>query len=76
MISRTPLFFAFEDRMQITKLVIEILQRLSTASNGSSSLKELWERIDAFMTDAANKNKKVEFEVAKLLRSDHILLHL
>ena len=62
--------------MQITKLVVETLQRPSTASNGSSLAKELWERIDAFMNDAARKNLKVEIEVAKMPRLDHVPLHL
>lgn len=42
MIIVRPLFFAFEDMMQITKLVIETLQRLPTVSNESSSAKEFW----------------------------------
>lgn len=32
--------FAIEDKMEVTKLVIETLQWLSTASNGSTSAKE------------------------------------
>ena len=62
--------------MQITKLFVETLQRLSTASNGSSSAKEFVERIDAFMTDAASKSLKIEIEVAKMPRLDHVPLHL
>ena len=74
MITLRPLFFAFEDRMEITKLVIQTLPQLLTGSNVASSAKELWERIDAFMTDAGSKNLKVE--VAKMLRLDHVLLQL
>lgn len=44
-VSLRALLFASEDRMQITKLLIDTLQRLSTASNGSSSAKELWEKM-------------------------------
>ena len=49
---------------------------LSTASNGSSLVKELWERIGTVMTNAADKNLKVESEVAKMLRLDHVPLQL
>ena len=75
MISLRLLFFAFEDRMQITKPIIETLQWLSTVFNGSGSAKELWE-IDTSMTNAASKNLKVGIEVARMLRLDHVLLHL
>lgn len=44
-VSLRALLFASEDRMQITKLLIDTLQRLSTASNGSSSAKGLWEKM-------------------------------
>ena len=63
MISLRSLFFVLEDRMQITKLVVETLQPLSTTSNGSSRTKKLWERINTFMKDAASNNLKVEFKV-------------
>ena len=41
MISLRPLFFAFEDRQQITSLVVETLQRLATTTQGSFSAKFL-----------------------------------
>ena len=44
-VSLRALLFASEDRMQITKLLIDTLQRLPTASNGSSSAKGLWEKM-------------------------------
>ena len=75
-ISLRALLFASEDRMQITKLLIHTLQRLSIASNGSSSAKELWGKNDALKTDAGSKNLKVGFEVAKLLISDHVPLYI
>ena len=71
-----PLFFAFEDRAQIVKLVIETLKRLCAAIRAVMSSKQLWECIDAFMTDAVSKNLKVEYEVANQLGSDHIPIHL
>jgi hypothetical protein len=72
MISLRPLFFAFENRQQITKLVVETLQRLAATTQGSFSAEYMWENINAFMTDAASKNLKVESEVAGILKSDHV----
>ena len=74
MIRLRPLFFAFEDREQITKLVVETLSRLAITQN--TTAKMLWENIDAFMTDAAAKNLQVEGEVSKILKSNHVPFHL
>ena len=71
-----PLHFAFENREQIVKLVIETFNRLSAAVSGLKSAKELWEQVAAFMTDAVSKNLKVEIEVAAQLGSNHIPYHL
>ena len=71
-----PLFFAFENREQIAKLIVETLKRLSAATRSLMSAKDLWERIDGFMTDAVSKNLKVEHAVADILGSDHVPLHL
>ena len=59
------LFFAFEDRDQIVKLILETFERLVAATGGNKSSKELWENIYAYMTDVASKNLKVEYEVSK-----------
>ena len=75
-VSLRALLFASEDRMQITKLLIDTLQRLSTAFNEFTSAKEFWGKNDALKTDAASKNLKVGFEVAKLLISDHVPLYI
>ena len=71
-----PLFFAFDDRELIAKLIVETLKRLSAATRSFMSAKQLWECIDAFMTDAVSKNLRVEYLVANMLGSVHIPLHL
>ena len=60
MLPLRPLFFALENRTQITKLIIETLKRLSAATENANSAKYLWEKIDAFMNAAVSKNLKVE----------------
>ena len=57
-------------------MVLETFERLATATNGSSSAKDLWENVTAFMTDAASKNLKVEYLVAEKLGSEHVPYHL
>lgn len=61
---------AFEDRIQVTKLFVSILERLSIASNESYLAKKSWETINDFMTDTASKNLKTEFEFTKMSISD------
>lgn len=75
-----PLFFAYEDREQITALFIETFHRLSAAAN----IKEqktitpamLWEKIDALMTDSVTKNLKIEDTIPERLGSTHHPYHL
>ena len=61
------LLFAYEDREQITKLVLETLNRLRVACNEEKSSKGLWELIYTFMTDIVTKNMKVDELVAERL---------
>ena len=71
------LFFAYEDRDQIVKLIVETLQRLSVAADDEHvKPKSLWGNIYALMTDAVTKNLKVEEAVARELQTEHIPLHL
>lgn len=76
------IFFAYEDREQIVKLFVETLKRLSVASDGQLSPVDIWESIDAIMTNAASKNLEIGKGVAKLLYPDkppdewHIPKHL
>ena len=49
MIKLRALFFAYEDRDQIARLIVETLMRLSVATGESFSPKQLWENIYAFI---------------------------
>ena len=75
-----PLFFAFEDREQITDLFVETFHRLALTLN-STAEKEvlpstLWENVDALMTDAVTKNLGIAQTISKTLQSSHHPLHL
>ena len=76
MFTLRALTFTFEDRNQIMKLILDTLSRLSIATGGLATAKDLWEKIDGFMTDAVSKNLKVEYLVAETLQSNHIPYHL
>ena len=58
------------------KLIVETFKRLSVATGGTSSPKNLWENITSLMTDAVVKNLKVEDEVSKIFESNHIPYHV
>ena len=65
-----PLFFAFEDRQNISKLIIETLYRLLvTVGTTPKIIREL---IDRFMADSVTKNLQVEHVVAEELGSNHV----
>ena len=70
------LFFANEDREQISRLVIETFNRLHVACNREKTSKELWGNIYAFMTDSVTKNLKVEKLVAERLDSSQVPIHI
>ena len=77
MISLRPLFFAYEDREQIISLIVESLKRLSVAANKLDvTASNLWEKIDAIMTDAVSKNLKMEDGVAEALQSRNVPYHI
>ena len=70
-------FFAYEDRSQIISLIVETLKRLSVAADKLNvTASDLWNKIDAVMTDAVTKNLKIEEGVAERLGSKHVPLHL
>ena len=75
-----PLFFAYEDREQITELLIESLRCLATAASletaNEVSVNDLWIQIDFFMTDAVAKNLKVTEQIAAAIQSDYQPIHL
>ena len=67
------MFFAYEDRKQISPLIIETYHRISSALilDDNLATAELWEKTTAFMTDSVNKNLKVEELVAETLQYNH-----
>lgn len=74
-----PIFFAYEDRDQITKLFCETFERLAAAISMRGVTIEpatLWERVDALMTDAVTKNLGIEETVPGALGSTHHPFHL
>ena len=75
-----PLFFAYEDHVNITDLIRETLEGLAVAEREVLSedltAKTVWENIDNFMTDSIPKNLEVENYVAEKLVSHHIPDHL
>ena len=72
-----PLFFAYEDRVQIIRLIVETYKRLAATLNlfGVTS-KSLWEKTTALMTDSVEKNLKIGEGVAEKLQSNIVPLHL
>ena len=64
----------YEDRQQITDLVLQTLNRLSVALDNLKSPQQLWENIYAFMTDSVTKNLKVEAATSETLGTEHIPL--
>ena len=79
MVTLRPLFFAYEDREQITLLFTETLRRLQVAADGNMDQNRvvcLWNKINAIMTDAVTKNLSIESAVADALGSDHIPYHI
>ena len=77
--SLRPIFFAYEDRDQITQLLIETYSRLAlAASHDGKSVNPvlLWENTDTIMTDAVSKNLKIENNIVDHFHSNHKPYHL
>ena len=77
--SLRPIYFAYEDRDQIVRLILETYHQLSSTlimDERPVTAKELWENTTAFMTDSVSKNLKVEDGVAEALQSNHKPYHL
>ena len=70
------LTLALENRENITRLMVEILKRLSLATSKRASQRDLWRKVFAFMTDSVAKNLHIESQIAASLSSQHIPLHL
>ena len=75
-----PLFFAYEDRAQIVKLITETYLRLATTlqpdSDSSEKAKVLWEKTTSIMTDSVAKNMHIEEGVAEYFGSTYLPYHL
>ena len=75
-----PIYFAFEDREQITNLFVETFGKLTATlkvyHDQTLQPKTIWEKSDAIVTDAVAKNLQIEEIIAKALGSSHIPLHL
>ena len=71
-----PVYFAYEDKENITELIYETYQRLAIAAelklSKEISGKDLWEKTDNIMTDTVNKNLGIGKVIAQKLHSDHI----
>ena len=77
--SLRPLFFAYEDRAQIIRLIVETFKRLAATINTIDypiSPKILWEKTTATMTDSVSKNHHIGDGVAEVLESNHIPISL
>ena len=77
--SLRPIFFAYEDRNQITQLLIETYSRLALAASHDRKTVNpvlLWENTDTIMTDAVSKNLKIENNIADHFHSNHKPYHL
>ena len=68
-----PLFFAFEDRDQITDLLVETFKRLGAAisviENFTIQPSYLWGKVDALVTDSVTKNLSIEITIAASVNS-------
>ena len=75
-----PLFVGYEDRVQITNLIVETYERLAAAATEflkrEMKASDLWKKTDAFMSDAVAKNLQIEKTVPKVLNSHHEPYHI
>ena len=77
--SLRPLFFAYEDREKIVRLIVETYIRLAliiTSTDKAVSAKHLWEKTTAIMTDSVSKNLNIEDGVPDVLKSNYKPYHL
>ena len=75
-----PIFFAYEDRENITSLIVETYERLATATSMSTATNvtaaHLWEKTTSFMTDSVTKNLHVAELVSEKLGTTYAPLSL
>ena len=70
-----PITLAIEDKCQIVAFFVETFQRLSVASE-VASLTQLWEKIDAVLTDTASKCLRIAKVVSQELQSKNVPISL
>ena len=73
-----PLFFAYEDRAQIIRLIVETNKQLTATINAEElaiSAKLLREKTTSIMTDSVSKNLQRCNGVAKVLQLGHSNIH-
>ena len=70
--SSRPLFFAFEDRQNIGRLIVETYKRLASTISSVSLIKpvQLWKNTTSIMTDLVSKNLIIGEEVSKVFQSN------
>ena len=75
-----PIFFAYEDRVNIARLIVESYTRLShtvsVITNEKVDPKLLWEKTNNLMTDAVTKNLQIEDLIAASFGSTYMPNHL
>ena len=72
------LFFAFGDRAETVKLLVETFERLALLidrNQGSARAKDLWEKTSIIMIDSVEKDLHIEKGIAKELKSNHVPYH-
>ena len=72
------LFFAFEYRTKIVKLLVETYERLALlvdSNQGSATAKDLWEKTSIIRTDPVEKNLHIKKDITKELKSNHVPYH-
>ena len=75
-----PLLSALKDWAQIVSLIVESFEHLACAASifmeREITSSQLWEHVDAFMTDSVAKNLEVEKIVPQIIGSNHIPYHI
>ena len=75
-----PLLSALKDWAQIERLIVESFEHLACAASifmeREITSSQLWEHVDAFMTDSVAKNLEVEKIVPRIIGLNHIPYHI
>ena len=74
-----PLVFAYEDKDNIVRLIVEIYERLVLTLSVDEEIittRELWVKATAIITDSVSRNLKIEYGVADVLKTNYKPYHL